>query len=80
MSHRKVFFFDPTYFTSLLPNNPFPSFTDDDTEIICVEKCPDEETEVADFYTNEDVNLCLYDVTPYVDDIKKCPATPVQKQ
>ncbi|XP_045159516.2 choline transporter-like protein 1 isoform X2 [Mercenaria mercenaria] len=75
----KVFFFDPTYFTSLLPDNPFPSFSEDDTEIICVEKCPDKETEVIDFYNNEGVSLCLYNVTPYEDDIKKCPATPVQK-
>ncbi|XP_060603874.1 choline transporter-like protein 1 [Ruditapes philippinarum] len=75
----KVFFFDPTYFTSMLPNSPFPSFSEDDTEIICIEKCPPNETEVIDFFMNEGVNLCHYNVTPYVDNIKQCPATPVQK-
>ncbi|KAL4235876.1 hypothetical protein ACF0H5_004265 [Mactra antiquata] len=74
-----VFFFDPQYFTSLLPDNPLPSFTEDDTEIICIEKCPPEEVEVLDYYTTNSINLCLYNTTPYVDNIKLCPATPVSK-
>ncbi|XP_052777048.1 choline transporter-like protein 1 [Mya arenaria] len=73
----KVFFFDPDYFLSMMPDSKIPTFNEDDAEIICVEKCPASEGEVVDYYTQEKVNLCRYDVVPYVADIKKCPKTPV---
>ncbi|WAR24164.1 CTL1-like protein [Mya arenaria] len=60
-----------------MPDSKIPTFNEDDAEIICVEKCPASEGEVVDYYTQEKVNLCRYDVVPYVADIKKCPKTPV---
>ena len=65
---------------SMLPDTKLPSFTEDDTEIICVEKCPDRDVSVREFYDSEKVSLCRYDVEPYVDDIKKCPKSPVSSQ
>ena len=64
---------------SLIPDANLPSFSDDDFVHICIEKCPNT-TEVLDLYNEEGISLCRYDVTPYVNDIEKCPNTPVQKQ
>ena len=80
MLYRKVFFFDPTYFLSLVPNNVLPSVNEDETQVICVEKCPATEVDVDDFYTDTGINLCRYGVDHHVDDSKQCPDTPVGAQ
>ena len=76
----KLFYLDPMYFMSMIPDMNLPTFTEFDFVHICVASCPGNMTDVLDLYNTEGINLCRYDVTPYVNDLQKCPNTPVQSQ
>ena len=76
---RKLFYLDPMFFMSMIPDMNLPSFTEDAYVHICIESCPNA-TEVIDLYNDEGINLCRYDTEPYVNDIEICPNSPVQKQ